>query len=51
MHNRHRPKREKQVIDHSTGDKKIKTMILFICITLLIVTFSVMIISNYQIVI
>ena len=21
MHNRHRPKREKQVIDHSTGDK------------------------------
>ena len=21
MHNKHRPKREKQVIDHSTGDK------------------------------
>ena len=21
MHNRHKPKREKQVIDHSTGDK------------------------------
>ena len=30
---------------------KIKTMILCICITLLIVTFSVIILSNYQIVI
>ena len=30
---------------------KIKTMILCICITLLIVTFSVIIVSNYQIVI
>ena len=50
MHNGNRPKREKQVIDHSTGDKN-KTMILCICIILLIVTFSVIIVSNYQIVI
>ena len=42
--NRQRPKREKQMI-------KIKTMISYICITLLIVTFSVIIASNYQIVI
>ena len=42
----HRQKREKQVIDHSTGDKN--KMILFISITLLIVTFSVIIISKIK---
>ena len=40
-------KRKKQVIDHSTGDK-IKTMILCICITLLTVTFSVIIVSKIK---
>ena len=39
MHNGHWPKREKQVIDHSTGNKN-KTMILCICIILLIITFQ-----------
>ena len=46
MYNRHRSKHEKQVIDHSTS-----IVILCIYITLLIVTFSVIIVSNYQIVI
>ena len=35
----------------TTQVMKIKTMILCICITLLIVTFSVIIVSNYRIVI
>ena len=49
MHNIHRPKHEKQVIN-TAQVLKIKTMILCICIILLIVTFSVIIVSNYQIV-
>ena len=48
MHNRHRQKREKQVTDHSTQVIKIKTMILCICITLLFVTFSIIIVSKIK---
>ena len=51
MHNRHLDQSVKNRWLITAQVIKIKTMILCICITLLIVTFSVIIVSNYQIVI
>ena len=51
MHNRHGQKREKQVIDHSTGDKTQNHDIVYLHYSfILILTFSVIIVSksNYD---